>query len=349
MYVRVERLITVIFLLLVIGGWHHNPLNAEDVPPLCWDHATVQNEMAEETFEEFIESVGESSGIYFAMQPSSPGVVPIGSATYLTPVDVDTALEITLNVYWPQPDEMTLRAILLLNERPLIQSTPGQDEQTTYRDLTLASRTVQTFQFEIPPLTEGIHDLIFLGIPNANTLPTPFGDYTSYKPRLTLVAGQPTNVELPYENLPAAAPTPDISLQLSLSDRPLVWNYPESYLTLEAGETLAFNILAGRAATMSPNSSEEGEDTGSHFALITLLDYQPIAVNGEEPVVYAEVTSDGYALIPVAVTPDLPPGQYDVLAVRINNPRVPMCVMRGPQGMVFDANVDTHRVSVKIE
>jgi hypothetical protein len=88
----------------------------------------------------------------------------------------------------------------------------------------------------------------------------------------------------------------------------------------------------------------------SRFALVAFLNYEPIQLQDEENALYIEVSNDtAYTRIPVEVTPNLPLGRYDLIVMRISNPRVPLCVARGPEGDITNTLVRGWRVSVEVQ
>jgi len=314
---------------------------------LCWDAATIEGEMTEETFEDFISSVGQGEGLYFDVRPTSSDITPIGNGTYH--VLTDTSVEVSVSIFTPSPSEQNLRYMVLLNEKPMPQIITESGE-LYYQDITVNPNEIYTINFQIPALENGINDFIFLAIPDFNAPPSPLGGRVNYAPRMTLISGEPTNPDLVYENLREVGlisnNDPLISLELTLGDDLRVWNYPEAYLTLKQGEDLKFNVVVGTNTAVNLDAPSEAR---SRFAIVTFLDYQTISVEDISPTLYGEVTYDtAYTRIPIELTPDLPIGQYDLLVLKINNPRVPMCVMRDRAGS-FNPFVNSVRVSIRIE
>jgi hypothetical protein len=284
----------------------------------------------------------------------------IGTSTWR--VSSNSAVKIRYQVYYSPEfktlERLNIRYFALLNEQPV--NFVGSKQNLLYQEINLHPGEGTELVLELPsPLTSGINDLIVIGIPNAyeNPRSATYYDSLSYIARTTLVTedteGLEPAVARSYQHLPAAGTNilgfgePFQRLTLSLTDALTVWNYPDSSVKLERGENLKFNILTGYLGTGLPDNPRVDRS-----ALFLLVDYQLTPIDNAD-VMYIELdNTTAYARIPVELTASLALDRQDIVAVRIQNPGLPICKSLVPNndGSLSDIGaVETMRVVVDIE
>jgi hypothetical protein len=195
------KFLSTLLLLLTIGsqfvynqqafGFNDSALASFDTSdPLCANDVDAEPNATEETFEDFIASVGQGNGWYFAIEPVFPEVTEIGDGTYRIPADAP--VDVSVSIFSPEANGGELRYLFLLDEQ-LLQ--PAQE-------VTVNSEDISTIDIQLPPLTEGVHDLIFVSIPNFGLQPNPSGEPIGLSPRLTLIVGNAENTAVEFTPYP---------------------------------------------------------------------------------------------------------------------------------------------------
>jgi len=248
-----------------------------------------------------------------------------------------------------------LRFMVLLDELQLAGVLNGSLGK--YYDVTLEPGMELTLTFHLPPLAPGIHDLNIVGLINAPAEPDPYGIIKSIHHRTTLLVGPtPLAIAKPYVQFPAdgsvAKRDPLITALVPglKTDLLLAWNWPETRLPISATESVDFYLYAGYAPVTNVNVPELLPPQKMPMAVLLFMDYQQIDIAPETLVLYGEVTDDtAYTRIGVTLPSPTTAGRHDILALRINYPGVPMCVLQGPfDGRIFPYSVDASRVAIEV-
>lgn len=303
-----------------------------DLPSI--DEPYVQGDL-----QAFAEEVGLNTGFvsYFAIRDAAL----LGISTYR--VSADQPVTLDYHMYRIGDTALTIRLILLLNEQQVEVSLDGS--RSHYHDKVIQPRQETSSSFELPQLAPGMYNIVLMGILNPDSDPSETRDFDSFKSntlrRLTLLVGDDTPLErdVDYMLLDAAGSRAknggSINFNLSLDDSLKVWNLPERALSVTRGSEVTFNIQTGYI-TDSPDSPYRT----SRFALVLFYGGTQQAVFSEQSVLYAEVDDDnGYAAIPVRVVAEHAAGHQDIIAMRIENPDLPLCKDMGTvtqQSLAFD-------------
>lgn len=326
------------------------PITPQPDQQTCWNQGEIQ--APDETFEEFIAGVGQGHGIYTNFGPSRSEGTLIGWWTYH--VNPNEEIELLLQLYSPEADPQHVRYLLLLDEQPLTDFVSDLD--APFLDVILEQNTLESFNLTLPPLNEGIHEVILVGIEDIETPPDATGTISTFSFRLSLVAGQPSttiNQEIFFQELPAVGRVEENdyqqSLSLTLDDGLVQWSYPEPRIILKEGEPLHFNVLTGYAEPRIPTESNVKLPVVSRFALLVFLDYTQVPISAEHEVLYGQLSrGTAYTRIPISLE-NLERGIHDILVVKIDNPRIPMCILQGPpDGYSFPRDAVHNRAAVEV-
>lgn len=321
---------------------------------LCWDYDLV--EPPSETFEQFIASVGQSRGVYTDFAPEGTDIRYLGNTTY--GVEAGQSIELRLQLFTQEAEPQSIRYVLFHNESQLTLPVNGQLQSTI--DAHLVPNEIQTYVLTLPELKEGIHDLVLIGIQGFDQPPQATGTTSVFSFRRTLIAGHEAGLsyednEIKYALLEAEEKMQNsgnsILLGLTLSADTLVqWSYPEPKATFTADDPISINVLAGYSAAFFDASTGLQPLPSSRFALIALLDYQQVPLNSGNDVFYGEVLENThFARVPITLDNPNQAGEHDLVMVRINYPRVPLCVLSGPpDGYTLNSQAIHNRVRFEI-
>jgi len=286
---------------------------------------------------------------YGMMAGDLSGATTIGFNTYQIIPDTPTRGTFHLFYLPGNTDAIDLRYFVILNEQ---QIPAFEIDQDVYYDITLQPGEQTSIDLYLPPLSESIHDLIVLGI--AQQKLNPSGDVIPLVYRVTLVAGDnPPLAEQEYQLLePDARKSADQGFfNLSLhSDRSQeLWVSPEIYKNVQ--NTLDFYASVGYMESKERLAERDISPQLSPFAILAFLDSQQIAIASESNAFYGAVTPDTlYSFIPISIKTSYNEGRRDLLVLRVNYPRIPMCWLRGEQeGYQFDNGVYARRVGVEFD
>lgn len=119
---------------------------------------------------------------------------------------------------------------------------------------------------------------------------------------------------------------------------------------IRLNETFNFNVLTGYVSPQIPENTGLDPPQVSQLALLTFIDYQQVPVDEEQQVLYSEVVQNtAYVRIPISLPGFEEPGSHDLLVIKIDNPRVPLCVLQGlPDGYLFSPQVYTNRAAIEV-
>ncbi len=319
----------------IYAGLPITPRPTED--GLCWDKSQVFGPLS--AWEQVKnERPMRSSGGSRVLHGVGAGDVSAGiynNSIYEVPPD--TAFEVTYHLLYLNDDEpeaeQHVRHIVLLNERQLYDAINAQDGP--YYDVTLKSEDLSTLTIEVPPLKRGVNELVVLTLINPIE-GDPFTlDFYGY--RETLLVDEPEPVfARPYQLLPPADHDLTVWLNLSLDEIHKDWNWPETYLAVDKGSVLDYNIEAGYLSVENGAMPDLPPPETARFAIVTFLDYEQIEVMENTPVYYGEVATDTeVAQIKTQLPIPETIGRHHILVVRIDNPGVPTCLLQGPSDGYF--------------
>ena len=79
------------------------------------------------------------------------------------------------------------------------------------------------------------------------------------------------------------------------------------------------------------------------------MDYQQIEIAPHQMVIYGKVNKDtAYTRIPIKVNP-LSSGKHEMLALRIDSPGVPICILKGnPEGRILPNSIYGKLVGINV-
>jgi hypothetical protein len=331
-------------------------LQTDGVAPIC-GRQTLSDENSDlESFEEFIQSVGKSDGIYSGLIPDEQKTQYLGERTYQ--VTENTPLDIILLLYSQETPAQAIRLLVFLDETPvLIDGLSGQDEEFG-RKISLTPGEIYETTITLPPMESGVYDFFVLRIHDANNEPSLMNERDTFADRLSFIVqdsismpsvGEPARPFVKYDpNGLKSRGDPRILLGLSLDDTLRQWNYPEASVVIGQGDTLSFNILAGDTRVPEQQDQDQIPDPSTRLALIVLMGYQPIPM----VTTYAEISSDtSYSRIPIEFVPTQPAGRHELVIIRVDNPGIPLCQLydENPNEFLLISRVQALRALVDIQ
>lgn len=318
-------------------------------PLYCPNFASLDQTMDDQSFEEFVRETAMGWGIYGYLLPKDETL--IGSGTYK--IAANKPLTLTHQVYYAggvgNGDKLAMTYIALLDE----QQIPIASEKSSYA-IELAQDESASFDFQLPPMAAGTHNFVLIGVLHTNQTPDIGRDTFALVQRLTFVIEQDfPDLDLqpyPLLNRDGAISRNDTHplLLLTLDDTFRVWSYPEPALVVTPGQAPAFKIKAGYSAYEGLSALLDPNFT--RFALLLFKDYEQIPISAEDEVIYAQVDSDtAYSQLDITLEDNYPPASYELLAVRIENPTVPLCYLVDVEpGDNFGDGVRIQRVTLVV-
>lgn len=321
---------------------------------LCWDYSLV--EPPTETFEQFIASIGQGQGVYTNFAPTGANIRYLGDMTY--GVEVGQPTELIFQLFTHEVEPKPIRYLLFHNESLLTLPVNGQLQSMI--DVRLAPNEIQTYVLTLPELEAGIHDIVLIGIQDFDQPPQATGTMSVFSFRRTLIAGDEKGLSyeddgINYSVLEAEEKIKslDVSILLGLTlsnDTTIQWSYPQPKASFTPDKPITINVLAGYSAASFDASLGLKPLRSSRFALIALLDYQQVPLGSDTNVFYGEVPENThFARIPITLANPNQMGEHDLVIVRINYPRVPICVLSGPaEGYYISSQVIHNRARFEI-
>jgi len=108
-----------------------------------------------------------------------------------------------------------------------------------------------------------------------------------------------------------------------------IWNWPDPWLTVNTNTRPSFYALAGYEDVNNLDAPSLKPLEESFFAILLFVDYQQVKVIPNYTVLYGAANKDNaYMRIPIELS-KLPEGKHHILALRIDTPGVPYCLLRG--------------------
>jgi hypothetical protein len=318
---------------------------------LCWDDALYEHVSWEQTKRNFTYGLVTRLGVT-DIKLDVTDKKQLGFNTYEVPSGAPFEAEFRL-WYGPENERPAeIRFFSLLDEQQL-DIFPGNQY---YYDLTIPAGSEMSIPLAIPSLSSGIHDLVILGIAYPDEYPVPEGSVMVLAFRITLAASPTTEMfrQINFTELPAQAllsrGAPMIPLLLRLSDdnELKVWNWPSRWLDIETDE-LEFLVSAGFTYTTNLDAPSLAQPEHSFFALTLFKDYRQINIDADVPVMYGKVSHDtAYTNHAIKLT-GLQPGMHHILALRIDHPGIPMCILHGaPDGRMLPYSTNGILVGINV-
>lgn len=318
---------------------------------LCWYDANF----LVDRWDEFIASRSFTGGVINRLVIQNGTL--IGQETYQ--VMPDTPIQFTYQSYFYSTltSNITIRYIALLNERQLSNAFNRVD--TPYVDLTSDSEETQTLDITIPPLEEGIHELVVIGIEQADIMND--GRAGVFPIRVTLVVGNPpltvdrTQYEFvqPTEYRNRSNADTYWSLSLHSDQSHLIWDYPNVYKPVV--DTLNFYMSVGYMENAIRQAERNITPQPQPIALIALLDYEQVPIQEDKWVYYGMLSPDNsFTFIPANINVSDYNGETELLVIQISYPCIPYCLLvpppvLGQEGYYFYFGLDVRRHGVDVQ
>lgn len=277
----------------------------------------------------------------------------IGNGTFS--MDADKPLNFSLRLWYPEGNDrsLSMRMFALLDEEQLNDIFVHGEPQN---NIILDRGSDTSIPLKVPPLSVGVHDLIVVAVPYPEDYPNPEGIVNLIYWRITIIADSWTSPfrGIDFVSLPAdgtlSKKDPLLYLELTLKkDELIVWNWPNPWLDIHADEPLEFFMLAGHNYVDNLDAVYLDELQVSFFTVLLFIDYQQIEIAPNQIAAYAKVDKDtAYARIPVEIG-SLPVGKHQLLALRIDSPGAPMCVLKGdPRGRILPNSIYGKLVGINV-
>jgi hypothetical protein len=311
--------------------------------------------------EEFTASSG-SVGVTTLVVPYNTRL--IGSSTFQAKQGVPLQIDLGL-VYWglvnTPPGPVNVRFYLIVNEQPM---NIGQGN--LFQDITLAVGTPEVVTFNLPPMEQGIYDILIAGIPNFDREPAGIvggsepSNMRMFTHRITVVAGEDLDrvamsgkqftamevlEEFSSEESAQVEMMPPVTLIPTLTDEPFWWASPDNIYSVKPETLLNFNLLT---RYQFHGLEEETYDNGKTFtfALLAFQDYEQIYIGSENPVLYGQFTENASRVrIPLTIETPSEAGRYDLVFFKLNYPGVPLCRLT----MLGEESFESLRVAIQVE
>ncbi len=340
-------------------SWESIGLTYPSGTSICGDYVPE----AAPSWDEFVSSTPlRPSGVAISILENAG--TPVGAYTYaLSPEQEITP---SFHMWYPETSQnvttLNVRLIAILDERQLSNVFTSIDIElhsfSQFSDFQLEPGSNIEIQFNLPSLSNGVHDLIVLALYNVEDEPNDRGHIANTAMRFTLIVGS-GEVEIirTYDLAPTiyhmTGEGSSIPLILSLSNRELsTWNWPNTTLplTINQDELEFYTWLGNSVITrILPDGTEVIPTPHDQpVALLTLLDYQQENNYITDAIQYLMISKDSeFSLTENTINLPAEEGRYDIVSLRINYPGTPMCLLYGDQdGMRFYHNVDLQRVSI---
>ncbi|PJF30166.1 MAG: hypothetical protein CUN52_04685 [Phototrophicales bacterium] len=320
---------------------------------LCWynENTFVDN------WDEFINTRIFNDGLAFGLVIKSGK--QIGNHTYqITP---NTPTSLTYRGYYHSATDtsatLPVRYIVLLDEQQL--TNPFNNVDTPYLDMIFDYHQTETFDMTIPPLEEGIHELIVIGVEQADIMND--GRAGVFAIRVTLVVGNPplmvdrTQYEFvqPTEYRNRSNADTYWSLSLHSDQSHLIWDYPNVYKSV--ADTLNFYMRVGYMENAIRQAERNITPQPQPIALIALLDYVQVPIQEDKWVYYGMLSPDNsFTYIPANINVSDYNGEIELLVIQISYPRIPYCLLvpppvLGQAGYYFFFAIEVQRHGVDVQ
>lgn len=251
-------------------------------------------------------------------------------------------------------ESATMRLFILLDEHQLSNALP---QPGTYNDIILEPGDDLLVKTRIPPLSPGIHDLIAIGIPYPQSDPDVYGITIVVYRRVTLIVEPISTAFRPidFASLPAEGSIkrndPALALELTLQGNGInVWSWPNPWLDVKTNAAINFFALMGHLDVINADAPNLEDLKTSFSSLVLFTDYQQVEVAPGQTAIYSRTENDtAYGRIPITI-PSLPEGKHSLLALRIDTPGVPMCILQGdPRSRILPNSIYGKLVGINVD
>jgi hypothetical protein len=347
MNIKASYVILVLYIIVSGCSSQAEPLTQDLIN---WENLQIAprsiNELCPEIFPQQLDLTGEavkrdfSYGLAQALYPRDiSNTYKISAGTYW----VDSNKQLTVNwLFWyPKGNQgpIDLRLIILLDEQQLTKALPQQDK---YQDLHLEKGDeIITIPITLPGLSPGVHTVIAIAIPSPQNAPDEYGSVEIISSRMTLIA-EPTKDPfraIDFFSLPAEGSIknddPLMAIELTFTSKEdrksgiHIWNWPDPWFAVRTGVPVRFYALAGYEDVKNLDAPSLKPLEKSFFAMLLFVDYQQVEITPNQKVLYIVADKDNaYTRVPIEFT-NLTEGRHYILALRIDTPGVPMCILRG--------------------
>jgi hypothetical protein len=318
---------------------------------LCWYNADVFGDDWDEFIANHVFGDGLASGLI------SKNAEKIGFETYK--VEPNIPIQFTYRGYYHSTNTdstLPVRYIALLNEVQLPDAF--DDKNFPYQNMVFNYHQTQIFDMTIPPLAEGIHEVIIIGIEQTELFN--HGRVGVFVRRITLIVGNPslvmdiTHYELIQPNEYRSNGNTDTYWALSIHSDQSHRMWDDSNIYKPVTKELGFYISAGYMEQYDKQAEHNITPQSQPFALIALLNYIQIPILDDKQVFYGLLSPyNSYSFIPMNIDLSNHSGKKELLIIRINYPRIPNCLLLpvpgGPEGFSFYSSIDVIRHGIDIQ
>jgi hypothetical protein len=324
---------------------------------LCGTRDLVAMEYAEyadeQTLEEFANEMAMDGGVYSEILALDATL--IGRETYEVASTDSTTVAYRMLYGGGDEDSVIVRFMTLLDEQQ-VNLIEGASHEL-YHEVQLDAGEAFELRITLHGLKTGIHDLVIIGVPQTGHSGFSFSaEILGFTKRLTFVV-RPLEAavkEPAYQTLTKPegydADHPSPALMFAQDHSFQIWAYPEGIPDVNAGEALDFNFKLSFIRSSDPQDPYYPDASKSRFALLLFRNYQQIAIDDENLVFYGQIDAPlNYTELPVSLQIPEEAGVHDLLAVRIENPGYPMCVLSDlAEGSLIGGMVEAERVGINV-
>jgi len=270
-------------------------------------------------------------------------------------INANEQQSLTWRFWYPEGNDrsVNLRLFVLLDEHQLSNALPSSG---IYNDIVLERGDDISLDVIIPPLESGIHDVIAIAVPYPEEYPNEYGIVTLVYWRITLIAEPTVSPFRKIDFSPMIAEgsinknDPAMALELTLlKDGIDVWNWPNPWLDISGDTAINFFALIGHQDVTNLDTPNLDKLKTSFSSLLLFMDYQQIEIAPNQTVIYSRTENDtAYARIPITLPPPAA-GKHQLLALRIDTPGVPMCILQGdPKSRILPNSVYGKLVGINV-
>jgi hypothetical protein len=314
------------------------------IPPesgdLCWNKEFFNRPVPR--MEDLVAELSRDGGLYTVIDlHTDPRIEVVGAGTYRIPNGMTVPIEV--EQYSAAPESRPYRYIVLVNEVQT-EAFTIEGKPQPYLDVVLEPEIVTSIHITLPEMKDGIYEVVILSVdlsPSAyNGQLTRSGGY-----RFTFIAGSGHDLQRQMDF--NAFPNTDTrfgSLRLEPEAGSSAWDNFDNVVIVKPDEHLSFNVLVAYAGANAGANLNVVLET-SYVALIAFVNGEQVTVNEDQYVVYAAVPLDEVAAVPFTILAPNTLGTHELMVVRLDNPIIANCVLRGPNGEYWFPN-DVSFVSV---
>lgn len=334
--VNLKRYLITLCLVIILNACSHSESTTYlQNDELCPDYETIQtgeNDSWEELITSYKDNIEDVNGLFTSLIPLNEAEISlIGGNTYKAEL-LKEKFKFVYRLFYPKSksnsEKLIIRYLFFVDE--IQTNLVNLDSSDFNYDVTLLPGQENEFIITLPSLSEGVHDIVFVGIPNPQKEIALNEAFSIYYKRFSFVVGDGDSKPILREfiKLSDVESSPSISsLLLSLDKSLMVWSYPQDKLTLSVNDPLNFFIHAGYPEV----GNQVLQPANAKFAILLLNDYKQIPFTDENSnILYVEVDDNtGYASIPVNLSSYNTLGLHHIIAIRVDNPGILSCHLNG--------------------